>query len=332
MREMLRQNEFRWSSKGYLEQPAQGASMQRRELLQLTASLGLTTALPALAGPQSAPAARSVPAADNNERPLKPPEKGPIPAAFLLSEGAVVIDFAGPWEVFEQVHLPGGTTHPFSLYTVAETKSPIHAGAGGMTIVPQYSIADAPPPKVLVIPAQSEPSEAVVAWIRKVSHSTDLTMSVCTGAFVLAKTGLLAGKQATTHHSAYAEFAMMFPDVVVKRGARFVEAGNLATSGGLSCGIDLALRVVERYFGRTVAQRTADNLEYQGLGWTDPDSNSAYAVKRVSTDQHPLCPVCEMDVDPATAPKSSYRNHFYYFCMDAHKKLFDAYPDRFLAA
>jgi transcriptional regulator GlxA family with amidase domain len=304
--------------------------MQRRELLQLTASLGLTTALSSVARSQSATTGQSVGAADSNERPLKPPEKGQIPVAFLLSEGAVVIDFAGPWEVFQQVRLSGATPQPFKLYTVAETRSPVHAG-GGMTIVPNYSIADAPPPRIVVIPAQSEPSEVVVAWIRKASHSTDVTMSVCTGAFVLAKTGLLTGKQATTHHSAYSEFAMMFPDVAVKRGARFVEVGNLATSGGLSSGIDLALRVVERYFGRAAAQRTADNLEYQGVGWTNPDSNSAYAVRRVSTDAHPLCPVCEMDVDPATAPKSTYRNHVYYFCMEAHKKLFDAAPDRVLA-
>jgi putative intracellular protease/amidase/YHS domain-containing protein len=302
--------------------------MQRRELLQLTASLGLTTAFSPLAVPQSAVPAKSAGVASASANALTPP-KGQIPVAFLLSEGAVVIDFAGPWEVFEQVHIPGATPHPFDLYTVAETKSPIHAGGGGMTIVPDYSIADAPNPKIVVIPAQSEPSDAVVAWIRKVSHSADLTMSVCTGAFVLAKTGLLAGKQATTHHAAYAEFAMMYPDVVVKRGARFVEAGNLATSGGLSSGIDLALHVVERYFGRAVAQRTADNLEYQGLGWTNPDSNSAYATKRVSTDEHPLCAVCEMDVDPATAPKSVYRNHVYFFCMESHKKLFDAFPDRF---
>jgi transcriptional regulator GlxA family with amidase domain len=297
--------------------------MQRRELLQLTASLALMGALPT---------ARSANAEGTAAGPLTPPAKGRIPVAFLLSEGAVVIDFAGPWEVFEQVTLPGPTPHPFELYTVAESRKPIHVGSGGMTLVPSYSVADAPLPKILVIPAQDEPSDAVVAWIRKVSQSTDVTMSVCTGAFVLAKTGLLSGKPATTHHGAYSELAMMFPDVKVKRGARFVEVGNLATSGGLSSGIDLALRVVERYYGRDVAQRTADNLEYQGQGWTNPDSNSAYATKRVSTDAHPLCPVCEMDVDPATAPKSVFRDHTYYFCMESHKKLFDASPERFVTA
>jgi transcriptional regulator GlxA family with amidase domain len=249
----------------------------------------------------------------------------------LLSENAVVIDFAGPWEVFENVMLPGTTTHPFQLYTVAETTAPIHA-SGGMTIVPKYSLASAPPPKVIVIPAQSDPSDAVIAWVRDSTRTTDVTMSVCTGAFLLAKTGLLSGKAATTHHGAYAELSMAFPDIWVKRGARFVEAGNLASSGGLSSGIDLALRIVERYFGRAVALSTADNLEYQGLGWMNADSNQAYAKSRVSTDQHPLCAVCEMDVDVPTAPKSMYRGRTYSFCMDAHKKLFDAGPDRFVGA
>jgi YHS domain-containing protein len=84
------------------------------------------------------------------------------------------------------------------------------------------------------------------------------------------------------------------------------------------------------YFGHAVALSTADNLEYQGLGWMNPESNDAYAKARISTDQHPLCTVCEMDVDPATAPKSTYRRRTYYFCMDAHKWLFDADPDRFV--
>jgi transcriptional regulator GlxA family with amidase domain len=296
-------------------------------MLQLTATLGLASALPRLA--ISGVQAKSGSTPDVSV--LTAPKDGTIPVAFLLSEGAVLIDFAGPWEVFESVHIPGANPHPFALYTVAETNAPIHAG-GRMTILPNYALVNAPQPKVLVIPAQSEPSEAVLTWIRQVSRSTDVTMSVCTGAFVLAKTGLLAGKPATTHHGAYADLAMAYPDIIVRRGSRFVEVGNLASSGGLTSGIDLALRVVERYYGRTVALSTADNLEYQGLGWTNPDSNSAYAQRRVSTDEHPLCPVCDMDVDRVSAPASAYRGRSYYFCMDAHKKLFDAFPDRFVAS
>ena len=169
-----------------------------------------------------------------------------------------------------------------------------------------------------------------MVWIRVSSRHTVVTMSVCTGAFILAKTGLLSGKAATTHHGSYRALAMGFPDIQVKRGARFVEAGNLATAGGLSSGIDLALRVVERYFGRAVALDTAYELEYQGQGWMDPASNSVYAQARVSTAEHPLCAVCGMEVDPNTAPKSVYKENTYYFCSDAHKTAFDAAPQKYL--
>jgi len=260
---------------------------------------------------------------------LKPPAQGSIPVAFLISEGAVMIDFTGPWEVFQDVMVPGRAEHPFHLYTVSESTSPIHA-SGGMKIVPDYTFGNAPAPKIIVIPAQSQPSEATLEWIRKSTKSTDVTMSVCTGAFVLAKTGLLSGKAATTYHGAFVSFATQFPDIHLKRGARFVEDENLATAGGLSSGIDLALRVVERYFGREVAAKTAYNMEYQGLGWMNPDSNQVYAATPVSTTEHPLCAVCGMDVDPKSAPKSIFKGATYYFCSDDDKKTFDAAPDKFV--
>src|SRR5205809_5335987 len=242
---------------------------------------------------------------------LKPPDNGQIPVAFLISDGAVVIDFCGPWEVFQDAMIPSSKEMPFRLYTVAETKKPIRT-SGGMQIVPDYTIQSAPEPKVIVIPAQSAPSLAVLEWLRKSSKTTDVTMSVCTGAFVLAKTGLLNGKSATTYHGAFGRFAMNFPDVQLKRGARFVEDGNLGTAGGLSSGIDLALRVVERYYGREVAQQTAYDMEYQGQGWMNPEANQLYAAERVSTAERPVCPVCGMDVDPATAPKSVFKGATYY--------------------
>jgi putative intracellular protease/amidase/YHS domain-containing protein len=262
---------------------------------------------------------------------IKPPAQGSIPVAFLVSDGAVIIDFCGPWQVFHDAAVPDRQDHPFRLYTVAETTAPIQA-SGGMKIIPDYSLADAPAPKIIVIPAQSDPSPAVLDWIRKASKDTDVTMSVCTGAFVLAKTGLLSGKAATTFHAAFNPFAMQFPDVRLKRGARFVEDGNFATAGGLSSGIDLALRVVERYFGREIARQTAYNMEYQGQGWMNPDSNQVYASIPVSTAEHPLCPVCGMDVNVRTAPKSIFKDKTYYFCSDDDKKMFDAAPDKFVTA
>lgn len=271
--------------------------------------------------------ATAAPAKTNS---ITPPAKGDIPVAFVISEGAVIIDFCGPWEVFRDAMLAGGD-HPFSLYTVSDKIDPITAG-GGMKIVPNYTFANAPAPKVIVIPAQSEPSKAMLEWIRQSSKNTDVTMSVCTGAFVLAKTGLLSGKSATTFHGAFKAFAVEFPEIELKRGARFVENGNLATAGGLSSGIDLALRVVERYFGREVAQKTAYTMEYQGQGWTNPDSNQLYATAAISTRDHPLCPVCGMDVDPKSAPKSVFKGKTYYFCSDDDKKTFDLAPDKFVAA
>src|SRR5207244_831627 len=88
--------------------------------------------------------------------PLKPPTKGSIPVAFLISEGAQVIDFAGPWEVFQDVMVPGRTDHPFRLYTVSESTSPIHT-SGVMKIVPEYTFENATAPKVIVVHAQSQP-------------------------------------------------------------------------------------------------------------------------------------------------------------------------------
>ncbi len=149
-------------------------------------------------------------------------------------------------------------------------------------------------------------------------------MSVCVGAYVLAKTGLLNGKSATTHHDAYKDFVNEFPKVHVLRGVRFVEEGNLATSGGLASGIDLALHVVERYFGRKVAEDTAYNLEYQGQGWKDPNLNAIYA-------QALTCPVCGMPSDPAKKATSIYKGKTYYFCEmgEVCKGKFDAAPDKY---
>ena len=318
---------------------AQTSSMNRKILVNAAAKRGLIAALALFIVGQfsanAAPIETTSSSGDNKQagkaNSLKPPAQGQIPVAFVISDGAVIIDFCGPWEVFRDVNIPGREDGPFRLYTVSDSTSPIRAG-GGMQIIPDYTFANAPAPKVIVIPAQSKPSEAMLEWIRRSSKNTDVTMSVCTGAFVLAKTGLLSGKSATTFHAAFNSFAMEFPNVQLKRGARFVENGNLASAGGLSSGIDLALRVVERYYGRDVAQKTAYTMEYQGQGWMNPDSNQIYAAAPVSTAEHPLCPVCGMDVDPATAPRSVFKGKTYYFCSDDDKKTFDAAPDNFVTA
>lgn len=298
--------------------------MKRRELLRQTAALSLVAAVPFRSTSTSVSDKAST--APN---PLKPPVQGSIPVAFLLSQGAVVIDFCGPWEVFQDVTIPGHPDQGFQLYTVAESLEPIQT-SGGMKITPNYTLQTAPAPKVVVIPAQEGDGQALVDWIRKSAETADVVMSVCTGAFLLAKTGLLAGKAATTHHDAYRGFAHLFQDIQLKRGVRFVEEGNLATAGGLSSGIDLALRVVERYFDREIAKQTAYQMEYQGRGWMDANSNSIYAKVGTEADNSPYCSVCGMDVDPKTSPSSVYKGKTYYFCMPSHKEKFDESPEKFV--
>jgi len=300
--------------------------MNRRELLQRSAAIGAVAALASSTGTvlgadESAPSGPS--------SPLTPPGAASIPVAFVLAKDAVVIDFAGPWEVFQDVSILGRKENAFSLYTVAETMDPITA-SGGMRIVPNYSVDTAPAPKIIVIPGQQAPSKRLLDWIRNANKATDLTVSVCTGVFVLAATGLLAGRSVTTHHNAYREFAMDNADIAVKRGARFVEDGKFASSGGLSSGIDLALHIVERYFGREVAKQTAFQMEYQGQGWLDPGSNRTYAQVHTSPGMA-TCPICTMDVDPKTSATSVYKSEHYYFCMPPHKARFDAAPEKWLA-
>lgn len=177
-----------------------------------------------------------------------------------------MIDFAGPWEVFQDVFVPDrGDEGAFELFTVSETTAPLR-GSAGLRLVPDRAFADAPSPRVIVVPAQRG-SAALHEWLRKASKTADVTMSVCTGAFQLAKAGLLKGLDATTHHDFTDRLASSFPDVRVQRGLRFVENPKISTAGGLTSGIDLALRVVERYFGRAVTERTAAYMEYQSRGW-----------------------------------------------------------------
>jgi len=242
--------------------------MKRREFITQTAGLGVVVAA---AGAPGYPFSVIPPVSiETSSSKLTPPAKGKIPVAFAISEGATVIDFAGPWEVFQDVHVSDrGSNHddqmPFQLFTVAEKIETI-TGSGGLKLVPDYTFENVPTPKVVVVPAQRG-SQALHAWLRKIAPSTDLVMSVCTGAFQLGKAGLLNGKSATTHHEFLDRFAQTFPEVAVKRGLRFVEEDRISTAGGLSSGIDLALRVVDRYFGRDVAQATATYMEYQGKGW-----------------------------------------------------------------
>ena len=200
------------------------------------------------------------------------PAKERIPVAFVISDDAVTIDFAGPWEVFKDVFVKDrGKTMAeqaaFRLYTVSDSRDPVTT-SGGMRIIPDYTFEDAPAPAIVVVPAQRGRSPKMLAWIRKMTTQSEVVMSVCTGASVLGDAGVLKHKQATTHHLFYDEFQAAFPDVLLVKNKRFVQSSPVIfTAGGLSSGIDLALHVVQLYFGPSQAEETAHLMEYEGTDW-----------------------------------------------------------------
>jgi len=203
------------------------------------------------------------------------PADGRIKVAVLVDAGATVIDFAGPWEAFQDAD--PGEERGFLLYTVGRSREPIRVsgyglqrdadggvveGIGGFQLVPEFTFEDAPRPHVVVMGAQGNHDELKIAWIRDVATTADVVLSVCTGAFLLAKTGLLDGLRATTHHDFFDQFEGAFPAVTLERGPRFVDNGKVVTGAGLTSGVDAALHVIARYFGADVAREAARLMEY----------------------------------------------------------------------
>lgn len=189
-----------------------------------------------------------------------------VTVAVLLDEGATIIDFAGPWDAFKAAT---NENLEFRIFAVAPTKQPLQT-MGGLTLLPDYTFADAPQANIVVIPAQGggrDPSK--LAWIRSISRSADHVMSVCTGSFILARTGLLDDQVATTHHGAYDLFEQTFPKVRLQREVPFVVSGKLSSAGAGITGVDLALHIVSRYQGTAVTEEVAKFLGHNGNLWKD---------------------------------------------------------------
>jgi putative intracellular protease/amidase len=213
---------------------------------------------------------RSAAAAMNAEAGEKP-----LRLAILLFDGVEIIDYAGPWEVFGQASVHN---HPaFEIYGVAQAPGPIMT-AMGMSVNPKYTFANAPAPDVLLLPGGNVRPQldntAVLAWIGDASRQARVVFSVCNGAFFLAKAGLLDGLEATTFANLIPELRKEAPKARVVSDRRFVDNGKIVTAAGLSSGIDGALHVVEKLFGRGQAEVVATGLEYH---W-QPDSKWARAT------------------------------------------------------
>ena len=197
-----------------------------------------------------------------------------IAVAVYVFPNVEVLDFAGPYEVFTtaaRVHARRNPAAPdiFRVFTVSRTLELDRARAG-LEIKPDYVLTEHPDIDVLVIPGGVVTEELnraqVIAWIAEQSKRCRITASVCTGAFLLGKAGLLVDKSATTHWEDIAELRSSFPETTVLENQRWVDEGNIVTSAGISAGIHMSLHLVERLAGRELATATARQLEFE---WQD---------------------------------------------------------------
>ena len=186
--------------------------------------------------------------------------------AILLFDGADIMDVTGPWSVFEHSGL--------SVVTVAKQAEPVRVGRT-LEITAEFTLETLPDVDVLVIPgggaAEMNQDPDIVAWIAQRHESTGTLFSVCSGAFFLAKAGLLNGRKATTFAGLIPDLARQFPEVEVSNTAKYVDSGKIVTSAGLSSGIDASFHVVSKLYGQGRAQDIANHMEY---AW-DPESTYA---------------------------------------------------------
>jgi transcriptional regulator GlxA family with amidase domain len=181
-----------------------------------------------------------------------------------------VLDLGGPFEVFStasrlKTRLQPGAEKPFEVFTVADAICPIRA-RGGLMVQPTFDITNHPAIDVFIVPGGVVSADlkrpAIIEWISRTAAKSELAASVCTGAFLLAKAGLLHDKTITTHWEDIADFRAMFPTILVRDDTRWVDAGEIITSAGISAGLDMSLHLVARLEGEELAIRTARQMDY----------------------------------------------------------------------
>lgn len=189
---------------------------------------------------------------------------------IVVFEDIEVLDFCGPFEVFSATRLNEERRRdepsPFEVLLVAEKIAPV-VTAGGMKVIPGHSFASCPKLDILVVPGgwgtrKELHNPAMIEWLRTRAAEVETLTSVCTGAMLLGATGMLNGHRATTHWRSLDWIKESFPAVTVVYDQHVVEDGALITSAGISAGIDMALKVVARYYGEAVARATARHMEY----------------------------------------------------------------------
>lgn len=185
---------------------------------------------------------------------------------FLFNE-VEVLDFAGPFEVFSLAENPATKEKIFKVHTIAE-KDAVLSARNGLKVKADFTFTNHPPLDVLIIPGGygAEKIEienpAALSWIRETAARTEIVASVCTGAFLLAKTGVITDQQVTTHWMDQKDLQSSYPRLKVVSGRKFIDTGKVLTSGGISAGIHLSFHLVARLTGKEIAEATARRMEY----------------------------------------------------------------------
>ncbi|QIP15417.1 DJ-1/PfpI family protein [Spirosoma aureum] len=193
--------------------------------------------------------------------------------AILLFNEIEVLDFSGPFEVFGIAGKVAGKSH-FQVFTVAE-RGPVYA-RNGLCITPTYLLNDHPKADIIIVPGgggyhtdgtpfgsrREMDNPAILNWVRRSAETAELVLSVCTGALILAKAGLLEALSATTHYMAIDSLSQLAPNTTVLPAERYVDNGQIITSAGISAGIDMSLYVVGRLLGKDIADETAEYMQY----------------------------------------------------------------------
>ncbi len=189
--------------------------------------------------------------------------------ALLLFDDVEVLDFAGPFEVFSVTN-ELNQNQLYHVHTVGISAGTVRA-KNGLKVIPDHTLETVPRPDILIVPGGSGTrpllrQPATLEWIANRAKTAELTFSICTGALVLAKAGLLDGLTVTTHHENLDELTALAPTATVDASARFHDQGRIVTAAGISAGIDAALHLVARIHGHDTAQRTATYMEYPWSG------------------------------------------------------------------
>ncbi len=184
---------------------------------------------------------------------------------IFIFDNAEVLDFAGPFEVFS-VTSELNNYEPFEVFTVAETAEPVSA-VNGLSVNPKYDFKSCPPIDILIIAGgtgtrKQMENTITLDWIKQIHQNSEYTLSICSGARLLGVLGLLDAKPYCTHHLAYPDLQEIVPTGNPQPNQRYINAGKIYTSGGISAGIDLSFHLVEQLLGEQAAMQTATYMEY----------------------------------------------------------------------